>query len=175
MSAVPQDLRIDLVEQATAAQIDELRAALGAPDNPSLFPAHFLKATFPKIGGRIVRFSSAGGPAAIGFLFPRALNEHGRHYTLRLHRLQADACPAEAMAAAAAAHVGAAVTAYDVAAPAAYAPAVAAAGGLTIAEPSHADADAIRALCDPARYLGQAGAMVDRVLALRETLRKAAR
>src|SRR2546430_14707361 len=44
--------------------VDDLRTRLGAPHNPSLFPPHFLKATFPKIGGRIALY---GGGAAFPF------------------------------------------------------------------------------------------------------------
>jgi hypothetical protein len=32
--------------------IDNIRQELGAPHNPLLFPPHFLKSTFPKIGGK---------------------------------------------------------------------------------------------------------------------------
>lgn len=40
---------------------DHIRQELGAPRNPLLFPPHFLKATFPKIGGRIVIFPQEDG------------------------------------------------------------------------------------------------------------------
>lgn len=51
--------------------IDALRQELGAPDNPFLFPPHFLKATFPKIGGKLVVLSQEGGNKTVVFLFPR--------------------------------------------------------------------------------------------------------
>lgn len=51
--------------------IDNLRQELGAPHNPSLFPPHFLKATFPKIGGRIAVFLQEDGNKTAVFLFPR--------------------------------------------------------------------------------------------------------
>lgn len=150
MGAVPTELRIDLLEEATAAAIDALRAQLGAPDNPSLFPAHFLKATFLKIGGRIVRLSTPEGSLGVGFLFPRALSERGRHYTLRLHRLDPHTSHStwtlDVITRAVATRIGAEVTAHDVAAPASFRPATPSSEGLTIAEPSAHDAIAIRAL-----------------------------
>ncbi|HZO28992.1 MAG TPA: hypothetical protein VFH48_23720, partial [Chloroflexota bacterium] len=40
-----------------AADVDALREAVGAPDNVHLIPPHFLKATLPKIGGKIATIS----------------------------------------------------------------------------------------------------------------------
>jgi predicted GNAT superfamily acetyltransferase len=70
-----------------ADEIDVIRGLLGAPDNPALFPPHFLKSTFPEIGGELIEFFDGQTIAGFGFLFPRTI-EHGRRvYTLRLHRL----------------------------------------------------------------------------------------
>ncbi len=51
------EITIALVDTDAAgwpAELDRLRLLLGAPHNPTLFPAHFLKATLPKIGGGVV-------------------------------------------------------------------------------------------------------------------------
>ncbi len=73
------------------ATVTEVRARLGGGANPLLFPQHYLVATFPKIGGEIVRFSSDGAIRAFGFLFPRGLCDDGRRvYTLRYHEVSGD-------------------------------------------------------------------------------------
>lgn len=151
MSAVLEDVRIDVVDAGFAGEIDDLRARLGAPDNPLLFPAHFLKAAFPKIGGQLVRISTPQGLWAVGFLFARALADRRRHYTLRLHRVpgNSDSGPAltpSAIAAAVAQRIDADVTPYDPSGPTTYRPATATGHGLEIVEPSAQDTDAIRAL-----------------------------
>jgi GNAT superfamily N-acetyltransferase len=68
-----------------AEYINEVRGNLGAPHNPTLFPPHFLKATFPEIGGKLVEFFDERAVAAYGFLFPRAIENGRRVYTLRFH------------------------------------------------------------------------------------------
>ncbi len=68
------------------ADVDHLRALLGAPNNPTLFPPHYLKTTFPKIGGRISVFKKKRHIAGAGFLFPRAFEEATRTFTLRFHQ-----------------------------------------------------------------------------------------
>lgn len=65
--------------------VDQIRRALGAPHNPSLFPPHFLKATFPEIGGKLIEFFDEQAVVAYGFLFPRAIENGRRVYTLRYH------------------------------------------------------------------------------------------
>lgn len=75
------------------AEIDRLRALLGAPRNPSLFPAHYLKATLPKIGGAVVMIRQGDRLAGVGFLFPRQHANGRKVYTLRLHRLEGAALP----------------------------------------------------------------------------------
>ncbi len=73
------------------ATVTEVRALLGGGENPLLFPHHYLVATFPKIGGEIVRFSGEGELRAFGFLFPRGLCDEGRRvYTLRYHEVVGD-------------------------------------------------------------------------------------
>jgi len=70
------------------ATVMEVRDRLGGGENPLLFPQHYLVATFPKIGGKIVRFSGDGEVRAFGFLFPRGLYDDGRRvYTLRYHEI----------------------------------------------------------------------------------------
>ena len=78
---------LDSGSESWDTEIDQLRTLLGAPDNATLLPPHYLKATFPKIGGQIVTFRKAQTLAGAGFLFPRALGEGGRKFTLRFHRL----------------------------------------------------------------------------------------
>ncbi len=69
-------------------EVERLRDLFGAPRNPTLFPQHFLAATFPKIGGQLVRFTQDGRLIAVGSLFPRGVQEGRRVYTLRFHPLQ---------------------------------------------------------------------------------------
>jgi len=72
-------------ESGWAEYIDQVRATLGAPHNPALFPPHFLKATFPEIGGELIEFFDERDIVAYGFLFPRAIEQGRRVYTLRYH------------------------------------------------------------------------------------------
>ena len=48
---------VDRKATVWAEEIEGLRVRFGAPRNPTLFPQHFLAATFPKIGGQLVRFT----------------------------------------------------------------------------------------------------------------------
>ena len=66
-------------------EVAALSRGLGAPEDPLLFPDHFLQSTFPKIGGRAVLVRREGRPAAAAFLFPRALRGERREYTARSH------------------------------------------------------------------------------------------
>ncbi len=80
---------VDRSETAWEAEIERLREVFGAPRNPTLFPQHFLAATFPKIGGQLALFTQAGQLIAVGSLFPRGLQANGgRIYTLRFHPIQ---------------------------------------------------------------------------------------
>jgi predicted GNAT superfamily acetyltransferase len=140
---------VDYHAKSTAAGIDDLRRALGAPNNPTLFPGHFLKATFPKIGGQIVLLRDSSELAGVGFLFPRELREGRRHVTLRLHRaspaftaLDPDTLSAiERLA-------GATVVVYDPASELAYHPPVISGDGLDLGRPGAADAGTVRWLQD---------------------------
>lgn len=67
--------------------VEGIRADLGAPNNPALFPAHFLKSTFPEIGGRLIEFFDGQLVTGYGFLFPRAIESGRQVFTLRLHRV----------------------------------------------------------------------------------------
>ena len=93
MNAPIEITLLDSKRESWATEVDHLRTLLGAPDNPTLFPPHYLKATFPKIGGRIVVFRKAQALTGAGFLFPRALRADGREFTLRFHRLNPDLNP----------------------------------------------------------------------------------
>jgi predicted GNAT superfamily acetyltransferase len=141
-------LEVCSIHDVSGEDVDALRSELGAPDNPTLFPAHFLKASFPRLGGRIVRLLTAHGPLGIGFLFPRELRGARRRYTLRLHRVNRMPDPGtDAIERIVAAHIGADVTVYEPGERDAWnADSPPGATGLQIGEPSAADADAIRDL-----------------------------
>src|SRR5690242_10716467 len=90
-------ITVSLVDRESAdwpAEVARLRALLGAPDNPILFPPHFLEATFPKIGGQIALLGRAGQTCGVGFLFPRGVQEGRRIYTMRFYAVNA-ACSGE--------------------------------------------------------------------------------
>lgn len=58
-----------IITETTSIQIEtipQLRKDLGAPNNPYLFPEHYLKATLPKIGGKV----EIHPDGSIGFFFP---------------------------------------------------------------------------------------------------------
>jgi predicted GNAT superfamily acetyltransferase len=141
------------------ATVTEVRALLGGGENPLLFPQHYLVATFPKIGGEIVRFSGDGAIRAFGFLFPRGLCEEGRRvYTLRYHEVvgdeRDDGCYGRGGVADVVRHMlddvgallgGARVVFYDPARPHRFAPSGhRLANGIDLGSPSEAEALAIR-------------------------------
>lgn len=136
-----------------SADVDALREAVGAPNNVHLIPPHFLKATLPKIGGKIATISKGGTPIGAGFLFPRGDGETGGGFTLRLH-WQEQAAISESDAENAAASLPeeirlAGVTVYDPTAPLAMTGSVMLQDGdLTIEEPDAEGAAAIRWLQD---------------------------
>jgi predicted GNAT superfamily acetyltransferase len=84
---------IDTRHPDWAGQVDALRVALGAPNNPLLFPAYYLKATFPKIGGKLAVIRSDGVLLGVGFLFPRGTSDGVREYTVRYHTPSGSAAP----------------------------------------------------------------------------------
>ena len=93
------DVTLALVDTNAAgwpAELDRLRSILGAPHNPTLFPAHFLSATLPKIGGGVVTFRRGDRLVAVGFIFPRALRDDRRIYTMRFHPVDGSLTPASA-------------------------------------------------------------------------------
>lgn len=82
------DIAVALVDTHAGdwpGELERLRALVGAPHNPTLFPAHFLKATLPKIGGEVVTFRCGERLVGVAFLFPRALHDGRRTFTLRYH------------------------------------------------------------------------------------------
>ncbi|MBN1485211.1 MAG: hypothetical protein JXA37_10850 [Chloroflexia bacterium] len=79
---------LDAEGDAWAAEVDHVRALLGAPHNPQLFPPQYLKATFPRIGGRIAFLRAGPRLLGVAFLFPRDLESGRPVYTLRWHSLE---------------------------------------------------------------------------------------
>ncbi|MFQ5595154.1 MAG: GNAT family N-acetyltransferase [Anaerolineae bacterium] len=73
-------------DNSWSAEVHRLRTLLGAPDNPHLFPPHFLEATFPRIGGQIAVVEAGRRIVGVGFLFPRTLRAGAREFTLRFHQ-----------------------------------------------------------------------------------------
>lgn len=147
--------RCDTGADGWPGELDRLRAAVGAPHAPTLFPAHFLRATLPKIGGAVVTFrrgGAAGALAGVGFLFPRAVAGGRRVFTLRHHPVgPADRhlafADAQGLAGEIGDLVGGDVVVYDPAAPQRFAAADGPDGdGVTLAAPSADDAAAIPAL-----------------------------
>ena len=63
----------------------EIRSRLEAPDNPLLFPPHFLESVLPKIGGHTLTVKVDRETTAHAFVFPRGLQDGRRMYTLRWH------------------------------------------------------------------------------------------
>ncbi len=56
--------------------IESLRFNLGSPNNPELFPPHFLKKTFKNIGGCIYTLDSNSDTIGALFLFPQRNGQH---------------------------------------------------------------------------------------------------
>lgn len=71
--------------EAWPRELVAIRARLGAPGNPLLFPPHFLESVLPKIGGHVLAIRQNGQPVAYAFLFPRGI----RAYTVRWHPVSA--------------------------------------------------------------------------------------
>ena len=149
------------------AEIDRIRASIDPADAESLFPAHFLAASLPRIGGYIVRFSEGGRWFGAGFLFPRRPDPErpdcARMYTLRYHDVsgtdQEDFAdrkfsgpsparmPSDALTAAVEASLpGACVVFYDPRERHRYAPDARRFGSVSIGRPSREEAARIREL-----------------------------
>jgi predicted GNAT superfamily acetyltransferase len=139
--------RVDTHAEGWPGELERLRALVGAPHNPTLFPAHFLKATLPKIGGEVIAFRRGDGLVGVGFAFPRALREGQRVYTLRYHPAGEGLAFADARRSDGAVGRllgGDEVVWYDPAAPQRYAETARGGGaGLVIAAPGEAEAAAI--------------------------------
>ena len=71
--------------ESWAQQIDAIRTRLGAPNNPLLFPSHYLKSTFLNIGGEVVLIENQSGLVGVGFLFPRGVDNLKKEFTMRFH------------------------------------------------------------------------------------------
>jgi len=130
------------------AQVDGLRELLGAPNNPLLFPPHYLKVTFPRMGGRVVLFEEGEALLGVGFLFPRGYRGRAREFTLRYHR-HGTARPVDPEAAVRGVEEllgGDRVTFYDPLLEQQYVPTSREVGGVDIGNPSAREAEAIRQL-----------------------------
>lgn len=69
-----------------AATLDAIGARLRQPEDPTLFPYHFLHVTLGRIGGAGLLTYAGQTPIGAGFLFPRQRDRGGAHvYTLRYH------------------------------------------------------------------------------------------
>lgn len=75
---------LDPQQPGWAAAVDQLHAALGAPHNPLLLPVHFLKATFPRIGGKVVAVYAGDRLHGVVLLFPRLAPDGRRAFTARV-------------------------------------------------------------------------------------------
>lgn len=74
------------LDSITPDHIDAIWDALGAPENPALLPAYFVKTTFVKMGGRALALRAEdGGLCGVALLFPRGIAAGRRVFTARLH------------------------------------------------------------------------------------------
>ena len=86
-------MEIALLDASHPRWLEELelfRSALVATQAALLFPPHFLRATFGRIGGMLAIATANQERVAAGFLFPRhvqAQPPQRRTYTLRAHWL----------------------------------------------------------------------------------------
>jgi len=144
---------LDATDPHWGSQVEQIGVLLGAGENPTLFPYHFLYVTLSKIGGYIANFTVDGRPVGVGFLFPRHFHRHSslprRIYTLRHHNLLAPAVtvdPTAIAAACSAALGGAEVVYYDPAGALAYDPTHQTTGAVDVGRPTRTEADATRLL-----------------------------
>lgn len=146
---------LDPTLPAWNAALDHIGAQLGVPDNPTVFPYHFLQVVLPRLGGGIVTFQHDGVRYGVGFLFPRGLQPAGTGYrrqiTLRYHSLPEAPVPASFSLAAAAEQTGhllgdAQVIPYDPLAAHRFAHAAASSDPITIGRPSAVEAEGVRDL-----------------------------
>ncbi|HDL18169.1 MAG TPA: GNAT family N-acetyltransferase [Bacteroidetes bacterium] len=79
--------KIDSHLSSWPGRVEEIRKLLGAPGNPHLFPPHFLKSVFPKLGGHLFLVEKNGQDMGAAFLFPGNLNGQRLEYNLRWHQI----------------------------------------------------------------------------------------
>lgn len=137
---------LDPADPGWPRRIEEVRALLGAPVNPALFPAHFLQAVLPRIGGKLLLAERAQETIAAGFLFPRALGDGRRWYTLRAHAIAPGVSLAELAGAAETLLPGARVVPYDPTGEHTFRRSSVASQGLEVGAPSAEEAETLRAL-----------------------------
>ncbi len=141
---------IDPHAASWGAALDRIGLRLRTPDNPTLFPYHFLQVTLPRIGGGAAWVFAderpQNEPAGVGFLFPRRREPTGaRVYTLRYHALPGHSVPERAaLEAAAAEALGAArVVLYDPSIPATFTASHQPVAGVDIGHPGPDEAEAV--------------------------------
>lgn len=94
VTLLPASIACSLVDSDSSdwgTRLDLIRSLLGSPNNPRLFPPHFMKATFPKLGGLVMELSNDGVPFGYALMFPRKVDASGRVWTARLHLGDPDA------------------------------------------------------------------------------------
>lgn len=126
------------------SMVDHMGLRLGAPDNPTLFPYHFLAVVLQRIGGHLVQVEIDGDEASLGFLFPRHAAD-GPAYTLRHHPLRAlDEATVGQIVATVSSQLSAAVRPYDPLAPLAFEATTVNYGAVEIGRPTAEEAAAVR-------------------------------
>jgi predicted GNAT superfamily acetyltransferase len=131
-----------------SAELDRIGYRLRQPDDPSLFPYHFLQVTLPRIGGGALLVFDGETALGAGFLFPRHEDHAGnRTFTLRLHTYPGHAPPDSAhLAQAADAQHGLRVHVYHPGGPQEFAETHQDYGGVDIGRPNRAEAAAVPVL-----------------------------
>ena len=129
-------------------EVDRLRVLLGAPHNPALLPAHFLKVTLARIGGRALQFELDGSIVGWAFFFRVVRDGKTQVFTLRFHRtVHALRVDPEALSDAARKALGGAeVVFYDADGPHHFEPSFQHLDGVNLGWPTAAEAQMIRAL-----------------------------
>ncbi len=72
------------------SEIETICTLMQRTEAKGLFPPHFLKASFGKIGGQALLIKLEQKTLGIGLLFPRAIEQNKRAFTLCLYPLQAE-------------------------------------------------------------------------------------
>jgi predicted GNAT superfamily acetyltransferase len=147
-----EQVQITVLDAGAARWLEELetcRQALAATQGTLLFPPHFLRATFHRIGGKLALATVDDVRVAVGFLFPRHLQAqppHRRTYTLRVHWLAAPdpSYVQQVVEGCAAALDGAQMVYYDPAGPHSYYQTHHEIGAVDIGRPDAAEAAASR-------------------------------